>query len=143
MRFIVVFLSSPARRVPRWRRDGGLPGIAPLRWSGSCDGAVPGARIVRSAASVVPWPRGFGQTTARTVTMKGSRDRCLGVIPLAYGAILAGVTGGAPARTGVGGQGLTPPEYPISTGFFQCRRQLPATYLTVCVKSRSAPSGTA
>jgi len=31
MRFIVVFLGIAARRVPRWRLDGGLPGIAPLR----------------------------------------------------------------------------------------------------------------
>jgi hypothetical protein len=31
---MVVILGLAARRVPRWRRYGGLPGIAPLRLSG-------------------------------------------------------------------------------------------------------------
>jgi 23S rRNA pseudouridine955/2504/2580 synthase len=34
MRFMVVILGLAARRVPRWRHNGGLPGIAPLRLSG-------------------------------------------------------------------------------------------------------------
>ncbi|WP_189339667.1 hypothetical protein [Rhodanobacter denitrificans] len=35
MRFMVVILGLAARRVPRWRHSGGLPGIAPLRLSGN------------------------------------------------------------------------------------------------------------
>jgi len=31
---MVVILGLAARRVPRWRHNGGLPGIAPLRLSG-------------------------------------------------------------------------------------------------------------
>jgi hypothetical protein len=34
IRFMVVILGLAARRVPRWRLNGGLPGIAPLRLSG-------------------------------------------------------------------------------------------------------------
>jgi 23S rRNA pseudouridine955/2504/2580 synthase len=51
---------------------GGLPGIAPLRLSGKKNGTVTGVGMIRSTAPVAPMPCGIGQTTVRTVTMKGS-----------------------------------------------------------------------
>ena len=66
-----------------------------------------------------PMPQWQRTTTCRTVTMKGSRDRLLYE---AAGAILAGVTGGIPTRAELRRARLAPAEYPITSGFFQCRR---------------------
>jgi hypothetical protein len=60
MRFMVVILGLAARRAPRWRHDGGLPGIAPLRLSGKKTGTVSGVGMIRSAApaaSIPQWHR--------------------------------------------------------------------------------------
>jgi hypothetical protein len=57
IRFMVVILGLAARRVPRWRLNGGLPGIAPLRLSGKKNGTVSGVGMIRSAAPAAPMPQ--------------------------------------------------------------------------------------
>jgi hypothetical protein len=75
IRFMVVILGLAARRVPRWRHSGGLPGIAPLQLSGKKNGTVSGVGMIRSAAPAAPMPQWHRTNDGPTVTMKGSRDR--------------------------------------------------------------------
>jgi len=104
--------------VPRWRHNGGLPGIAPQRLSGKMTAPFPVSGMIRSIALRQPAPMASDKQQPNRYDEREIAAAAEG----ATAAILADVAVGHPARPEHRRVEWTPAEYPISSGFFQCKR---------------------